>query len=151
MSSHLQESRAPSCVIVMWEDKPHHFECPPCPPPSRSLYAERDVVWRGVSFWPVWVSCLSCVPSQLPVHLAALRSWKVLDCLATTKNISVLPTLFSSQIQNTALHQLPERKLTLSQLKPPWEVEPTAISGDSWFFTCLVMFWEIIPFLLTKM
>jgi len=33
------------------------------------------------SLWPVWVNCLSCVPSQLPMHLTAqanMRSWKVL-------------------------------------------------------------------------
>ena len=37
---------------------------------------------------------------------------------SNNKNISMLSTLLSSQIQNTALHQLLERKLTLSQLKP---------------------------------
>lgn len=27
--SHLKESRAPSCVIVTWEDRCHHSKCPP--------------------------------------------------------------------------------------------------------------------------
>jgi len=39
-----------------------------------------------------------------------MRSKKVLDHLATTKNISMISTLFSPQIQSKALHQVPERK-----------------------------------------
>ena len=35
-------------------------------PPS--LYAEHDVLWCGISLWPVWVSCPGCAPSQLLVH-----------------------------------------------------------------------------------
>jgi len=32
--SRLQESRAPSCVTVIWEDKHHSSECPPSPSAS---------------------------------------------------------------------------------------------------------------------
>ena len=38
----------------------------PTPP---SLYTGHDVIWCGISLWPVWVSCPGCVPSQLLVHL----------------------------------------------------------------------------------
>ena len=58
---------------------------------SPSLYTEHDVIWYGICPWLGWVSCPGGVPSQLPVQLArqaSERSWKVLDCLATTKNIS---------------------------------------------------------------
>ena len=34
-------------------------------PPS--LYTGHDVLWYGISLWPVWVSCPGCVPSQLLV------------------------------------------------------------------------------------
>ena len=74
--SHLQESRAPSCVTVTWEDKCHctpnispllpSFLLPP------ALYAEHDVIWYGVSLWSVGVSCPGCVPSQLLVHPSLL-------------------------------------------------------------------------------
>ena len=40
------------------------------PPPASSLqfYSfSHDVVWYGVSLWPLWVSCPGYVPSQLPV------------------------------------------------------------------------------------
>ena len=115
--------------MVTWEDKPRHSKCPPpfffFPPP---LYAEHDVIWYAISLWPVWVSCPGYVPSQLPVHLAVRKTEKSsTDCLATTKNMSMLSTLFSSQIQNTALHQLPERKLTLSQLKPRQSIQIDAV------------------------
>jgi len=88
-------------------------------PPS--LCTEHDVVWNKTPLWPLWVSCPSCVPSQLSVHLAGQ---------ATTENISMLSTLFSSQIQNTILHQLPERKLALSQPKPGQQANPH--SGNWW-------------------
>ena len=31
---------------------------------SPILYTEHDVIWYGISLWPVWVSCPGCVPSQ---------------------------------------------------------------------------------------
>ena len=42
--------------------------CPPATSPS--VYTEHDVIWYGTSLWPVWVSCPSCVSSQVPMHLA---------------------------------------------------------------------------------
>ena len=69
---------------------------PPFLPLSPQLYADHDSICHGTSLWPVWVSCPRCAPSQLLVHLAgqvSMRSWKFLDCLATTKIISVLSIL----------------------------------------------------------
>ena len=34
-------------------------------PPS--LYTEHDIIWYGISLWPVGVSCPGCVLSQLLV------------------------------------------------------------------------------------
>ena len=88
----------------------------PTPP---SLYTEHDVIWYGIFPGTGRVRCPSCVPvSEHLAGQASVSSWKILDCLATTKNVSMLSTLFESQIQNRALHQLPGRKLTLSQLQP---------------------------------
>ena len=80
----------------------------------QALYVEHDVIWCGTSpaaslGQPSWLCPLPA--SHAP---GSMRSWKAFDCLATTKNISMLSTLFSSQIQNTALHQLPD----LSHLIP---------------------------------
>ena len=88
---------------------------------SPSLYTGHDIMWYRIPLSPVWVSFPSCVPSQLPVHLAGqatMRSSEILDCLVTIKNFVRVATLFLSQIQNTALHQLPERELNISQPKP---------------------------------
>ena len=46
----------------------NHSEHPLRPRSSTALIAECDVIWYGKSLWPVWVSCPSCVPSQLLVH-----------------------------------------------------------------------------------
>jgi len=62
---------------------------------------------------------LAASPPSLPhTPQASMRNRKALDFLATAKTISMLSTLFSSQIQNRAPHQPPGRKLTLSQPKP---------------------------------
>ena len=60
---------------------------------------------------PLPASCAPCRPGQC-------EKLKNPSLPSNTKNMSILSTLFSSQIQNTALHQLPERKLTLSYPKP---------------------------------
>jgi len=50
----------------------------PCPalsssrgtqPAPTNLYAEHDMVWCGIAFWPGGVSCPGCAPSQLLVCL----------------------------------------------------------------------------------
>ena len=63
--SHLQESGAPPCVMVTWEDKCHHSKHSSLPP---ALYAEHDVIWCGIILQSVGVSCPGCVPSQLLVY-----------------------------------------------------------------------------------
>lgn len=57
---------------VMHNAIAHHSlaGAPPVPEQSApasfppSLYIERDVVWYGISLWPVGVSCAACAPSQ---------------------------------------------------------------------------------------
>lgn len=42
------------------------------PPPgqlSPALYKEGNVIWYGISHWPVWVSCPMCFPFQLYIQL----------------------------------------------------------------------------------
>lgn len=128
MFSHL-ESRALSSVIVAWEDKCHHSECAPSPPPLHPSF----YYWA----WPLkaWdiplgslVSCPVCVPSQLLVHpqpsLAGRMVWEtertltLQALLCNNSSIGVLATLFWSQIQNIAPYELLWRKLSLCQLKP---------------------------------
>ena len=41
----------------------------PSQPTPPSLYTGHDVIWYGISLWPVWVSCPGGVPSQLLVPL----------------------------------------------------------------------------------
>ena len=56
------------------------------PPPSPALYAERDVLWYGLCFWPVWSALLAVSPpSFLCTCQASVRSWKALHYLRTTK------------------------------------------------------------------
>ena len=38
-----------------------------------TLYAEHDIIWYGISLWPIGFSCPGCVPSQLFVHLNSTR------------------------------------------------------------------------------
>ena len=37
--------------------------------PLPSLYTEHDIIWYGISLWPVGVSCPGCIPFQLLVPL----------------------------------------------------------------------------------
>lgn len=65
-----------------------------------------------------------CAPQ--PPRWQGMRSWKVLDFMqalpSNSWNLSVLWTLFSFQIQHTALFQLLGRKLTLSlPIQGLWE------------------------------
>ena len=116
--SHLQESKATSRVMVTWEDKRHHSECP-LPSSFFPQLCMLSVTSYGMEYPFGQLGHLS-QPCHLPAFRASgsMRSQKVLGCLATTKNISMSSPLFSSQIQNAALYQLPERKLSLSQPKP---------------------------------
>ena len=64
---------------------------------------------------PLPTSCAP--PAFLPAGHEKLKNpWFSIN--TSNKNISVLSTLFSYWIQNTALYQLLGRKSTLSQLKP---------------------------------
>jgi len=84
-------------------------------PPAYLLSMEQNVPLASLGQLS-WL-CPLPAPAHLPSQ-ASMRSWKVLGCLETAKNIGMLSALFSSQIRNTALHQLQERKWTLSQMKP---------------------------------
>ena len=94
---------------------------------SPSFIAEHGIIWYGISLWPLWASCLSCVPSQLLVHLQLLTGKATREaekssstlrkhCSATTdSSISVLSTLFSSRNKNIALFKVLQENPTLSQ------------------------------------
>jgi len=99
---------------------PKQWPLPPSQLPQLTHWAQRCVV-RNVLLASLGQLSRLCVSPGSQCAGQASPVWeaeKILDCLATTENISMLSTLFSSQIQNTALHQLPESKLTLSQPKP---------------------------------
>jgi len=110
--SHLQESRAPSGVTVVWEDKRHHSQLPPLPPSSLSFTDEHDVLWCGISLWSAGVSCPGCVHSQLLLHPQPTHWWStvrsrkglhaVQTLLSSSTNIPRLATLFAAQTQSTA-------------------------------------------------
>jgi len=82
---------------------PSSDRCVPGPLPQLTYWAWcHDVPWYGMPPRATlgqlsWLSPLpgSCAPGR-PGQL------KILDCLATTKNISMLLTLFSSQIHNSS-------------------------------------------------
>lgn len=86
MSSHLQESQAPSCVMVTWEEK-CHSECFSFLLLLLSdLYAEHDTTEHDLSLWSVGISLPGYVPSQLlvqpqsPCWWGGVRSRNVLGC-----------------------------------------------------------------------
>lgn len=97
--SHLQEHRAPSCIIRTWEDKCYCSSCPLFL--LWALYAEHDALWCGIALWSVWDSC----PWQCPLLTASpafsLGAWgeeqesqdSVQVLLSNNENISVLLTL----------------------------------------------------------
>jgi len=59
---HLQESRAPSPIVVTWEDKCHHSKHPPFLLLPPTLYAEQDSVWCGLSLGSVGSAVVWTVP-----------------------------------------------------------------------------------------
>ena len=70
MFSHLQESRAPSCLMVTWEDKCHHSEhLPPSFFFPQVNIAEHDVIQYGISLWSAVLAVsppnFLCTPSFL--------------------------------------------------------------------------------------
>jgi len=70
----------------------------PCPAANAHLYTQRDVYATEYFRWPALISCPSMLPpsSRTPAHQLNMGNWKkVLDFLATAKNINVLSTFFS--------------------------------------------------------
>ena len=62
---------------------PEQRSAPPGQLPP-SLYTGHDVIWYGISLWPVWVSCPGGVRSQALVPLQpscwlGMKTWKILD------------------------------------------------------------------------
>lgn len=64
-----QVNRAPPCIMVTWDVKCHHSKCPTLPSFPLFIYSAWCHNSMGISLWSVWVSCPSCVSSQLLVHL----------------------------------------------------------------------------------
>jgi len=91
MFSHLQDTRAASCLTVTWGNKHHHPERPPLPSSSPALHAEHGVIRCGRSLGSAGVSCPGCAPSPLLVHSQLTHWWggvrtrKDPDFLVTTK------------------------------------------------------------------
>ena len=71
---------ADQCPAHSWAAIP----APQLTPPS--LYIEHDVIWYGISLWPVWVSCPGYAPSQFPVHLLSSRAWEAKKSLTWYKH-----------------------------------------------------------------
>lgn len=55
---------------------PEQRSAPPRQLPN-SLYTGNDVLWCGISFWTVWVSCPGLVPSWLLLQLLAGTAWDI--------------------------------------------------------------------------
>lgn len=52
---------------VSWEDRKHHSKLHSSVL-NTGFVAGHNVIWYGISLWPVWVSCRGCVSSHLLVH-----------------------------------------------------------------------------------
>lgn len=88
----------------------HHW---PAITPSSQLHP--DLLWCGIFLWPVRV--LAVFPWGFCAHPHKHETLNSPWLRANTvqhQNISVFSTLFLYWFQNSALHQLPQRKLTLS-------------------------------------
>ena len=127
--SHLQESRAPSLVMVPWEEKHHHPKCPPSFfffSSSSNCWVWRHMVWYiplaswGQLPWLCPLPASHASPARLLAGQgeAQNRPWRCASPAQHSWNIPVLPTLLSSQIQNISPYKLLWRKLNLSQPKP---------------------------------
>lgn len=106
-----------------------HFLTPQTTPPI--FIVQHDTIWYGTSLWSVWVSCpgrvlSECIVQPRPPHWqGSIRNKKKSSapckhCSATTKSINVVSPLLSSKFQNTALCELLQTKLALSQ-PLPWQ------------------------------
>lgn len=95
--SDISENRAPSCLMVTWEDKQHHFKCPLFLLLPTFIYF---ISWAWCcmvrnSLWSVGVTCPGCISSQFPTHpnfltfIAVQKAEKAStlckSCLASTK------------------------------------------------------------------
>jgi len=69
--NHLQESRAQSRIMVTWEDKHHHSESPPLPPPSSPQLYKLSMMSHGMehSFGQLG----SAVPAVTPPSFLCTR------------------------------------------------------------------------------
>lgn len=102
-------------IPSLWTSLPFSFVTP-------AFIADHDIIWYGISFWSIWVTCPCCVPPNCwcTLSLLAVRAvWKAEKSLAlykhsstTTENISVLSPIFLSIIQ---MCEPLRQKLTLSQ------------------------------------
>ena len=100
--------------MVTWEGKCHHPKCSPLPSSLGFICrAWHHKVWN--------INLVSCVPSQLLVHSPPSHCrpvWQAEKPLITLKSLKhqyIIKIIFISNLKHsaTALHQLPERKLSL--------------------------------------
>jgi len=81
----------------------HRNENNSCPPAKARSYAEHAVHGTEYVRWPAWAGCLAVLPPSactlLPEHG---RLGKVLDFLATTKNISVINILLLLNLKHSS-------------------------------------------------
>lgn len=164
MFSHFQKSRAPSCVMVIWEDKCHDSKCSAFLFPSSHLLL-LNVMSYGMEYhfgqmespvlatWPVRSQFL--VHPQHPYCQGTVRSRKVLGAvqalLSNNSNIGVL-SLFWSQIQNISWYEPLWKIQTLPQPKPGlahilWipRTSVPLLSHSFLFFFCFCFL--VLPFL----
>jgi len=103
MFSHPEESRACHVIMVSWEDKSHHSDCPFLSFFPSILIAECDTIQCGMSLWSVWISCSGSFPSQqlvYPQHLTgrAIRAEMTLPlcrhCSAATEHQCAVAIIF---------------------------------------------------------
>ena len=115
-----------------------------------AFIAEHDIIRYRISLWSVWVSCPSCVPSNLSPTPSLLafgeEGWKdgldaVSALLCSSQNTGVLSTHFQPQIQSTALWGLLWGKLTPSQ---PDSIYNCILKLMNYVFQYLLKHWMIL-------
>lgn len=150
--SHPQEIWAPSCTMVTWKEKYHHYKYP-----SPILSSERGADMMSYGLWAIlWVTWHQpswLCPLPAPCAAPAPHWWSeeqkrpwISVLTRTNENISVLLTLFPAQIQNTALCWLHWRKNSIpskastKEFPFVWINWVFSVSSFWWFSHVLVTF-----------
>ena len=110
--SHPQESRAPSCVMVTWEDKHHRSEHPPLSFfPSFICWAWCHMVWNiPLVSWgqlsrlcPLPASCAPPASSLVGWGEEQKRPWLCKHCSAVTKTSLCYQHCFSTNPKHSLI------------------------------------------------